>query len=69
MKIIYHIDIYEIKIYSFGECVFRKQKSTRRCLDLSADGMLKRLIERWVHVAQIEWRDLVNVVVQPVGEQ
>jgi hypothetical protein len=26
MKIIYHIDIYEIKIYSFGECVFRKQK-------------------------------------------
>jgi len=26
MKIIYHIDKYEIKNYSDGECVFRKEK-------------------------------------------
>ena len=58
-----------LKFIHLGNVFLENKKGTRRCLDLSADGMLKRLIERWVHMAQIEWRDLVNVVVQPVGEQ
>ncbi|MNC10734.1 hypothetical protein D3C75_584010 [compost metagenome] len=52
-----------LKFIHLGNVFLENKKGTRRCLDLSADGMLKRLIERWVHMAQIEWRDLVNVVI------
>ena len=59
----------KLKIIQMGNVFLEKKKGTRRCLDLRADGMLKRLVERWIHMAQIERSDLVNVVVQPVGEQ
>ena len=29
----------------------------------------RRLIQRWIHVTQIIWRDLVDVIVEPVGKQ
>ena len=29
----------------------------------------RRLIQCWIHVTQIIWRDLVDVIVEPVGKQ
>lgn len=59
----------KLNFIQVGNVFLEKKKGTCRYLDLRADGMLKRLVERWIHMAQIEWRDLVDVVVQPVGEE
>lgn len=59
----------KLNFIQVGNAFLENKKGTRRCLELRAGGMLKRLVERWVHMTQIEWRYLVDVVVQPVGEQ
>lgn len=58
-----------LKFIQLGNVFLENKKGTRRCLDLRGGGMLKRLVERWVHMAQIERSDLVDVVIQPIGEE
>jgi hypothetical protein len=59
----------KLKFIHRGNVFLENKKGTLRCLDHYSGGVLKRLIERRVHMAQIEWSDLVNVVIQPVGEE
>ncbi|MCP2002608.1 hypothetical protein EC843_110103 [Buttiauxella sp. JUb87] len=53
----------KLKFIHLGNVFLENKKGTLKCLDRRGDGMLKRLVERWIHIAQIEWSDLVDVVV------
>ena len=42
---------------------------TKKAPEGACNKVLKRLIERRIHMPQIVWRDLVDVIIEPVGEQ